>query len=195
MSRNFTESVIRMLGEGRGASVPAAIWGELENDLGVRLPDDYKEIIGKYAPVQLNVHLFLQHPATRHWNLGRWMQETIQAFSRSDLKDLERRGFIGSPFGAPFGLIPLLETDRGENLFGKVEADTGVWRLFSCDGNEALYHEYDMSFSEWFYRYLIGEDMFGPGSGVFYSGPIVFENLPMSETEPLTSWEGPARGM
>jgi hypothetical protein len=195
MSRNFTDSVIRMLGESGGSSVPTANWGELESQLGARLPDDYKEIISKYAPVQLNVHLFLYHPDTRRWNLGRWMQETIQAFSRSDLSDLERRGFGGSPFGAPFGLIPLLNTDRGEYLFGRAVADTGTWRLFSCGGDEALYHEYEMSFSEWLYQYLIGEDMFGPSSGVFYSGPIVFESMPMGEMEPMTSWEGPERGM
>ncbi|MFG3552732.1 hypothetical protein [Streptomyces sp. NPDC047725] len=123
------------------------------------------------------------------------MMETIQAFSHSDLQDLKRRGFPDSPFGAPSGLIPLLDTDRGENLFGIADADTGGWRLFSCDGDEALYHEYDMSFSEWLHRYLVGEDMFGPGSGVFYAGPIVFESRPMSETEPMTSWEGPERGM
>jgi hypothetical protein len=120
---------------------------------------------------------------------------TTSKFSRSDLQDLEHRGLPGSPFGAPAGLIPLLDTDRGENLFGLADADTGAWRLFSCGGDEALYYEYDMSFSEWLHRYLVGEDVFGPRSGVFYAGPIVFEGMPMSETEPLTSWEGPERGM
>jgi hypothetical protein len=184
-----------MLGEGGAHCAPPANWRALEDELGVRLPDDYKEIVGKYAPVQLNVHLYLHHPSTRRWNLRDWMTETIQAFSRSDLQDLKRRGFPSASFGAPSGLIPLLDTDRGENLFGLADAGTGAWRLFSCDGNEALYYEYAMSFSEWMYRYLVGEDMFGPGSGVFYAGPIVFESMPMSETEPLTSWEGPERGM
>ncbi|WP_318219003.1 hypothetical protein [Streptomyces sp. SCL15-6] len=103
------------------------------------------------------------------------------------MQDLEHRGLPGSPFGAPAGLIPLLDTDRGENLFGLADADTGTWRLFSCGGDEALYYEYDMSFSEWLHRYLVEEDMFGPRSGVFYAGPIFFEGMPMSETEPLTS--------
>lgn len=124
------------------------------------------------------------------------MQETVQAFmSHSDLTDVERQGFTDPPFGAPSGLIPLLNTDRGEDLFGAIEAGTGEWRLFSCDGDEALYHEYRMSFSEWLYRYLVGEGMFGQGSGVFYPGPIVFESMTMSETDPMVSWEGPDRGM
>lgn len=195
MSHNYTDSVIRILGEVRVAPAPTAVWGELERELGVRLPDDYKEILGRYAPIQLNGHLFLKHPSTHRWNLGRWMEETVQAFSRSDLTDLERLGFIDPVFGAPSGLIPLLNTDRGEDLFGVVEGGAGEWRLFSCDGDEALYYEYNMSFSEWLYRYLIGEDMFGPGSGVFYPGPIVFESMPMSEAERSVRWEGPERGM
>ncbi|CAM5333497.1 hypothetical protein SHIRM173S_02929 [Streptomyces hirsutus] len=52
-----------------------------------------------------------------------------------------------------------------------------------------------MSFSEWLYRYLVGEDMFGQGDGVFHPGPIVFESMPLSETDTTVSWEGPDRGM
>lgn len=117
MPYSFTDSVIRMLGEGGRQSATPASWRELEDELEVRLPDDYKAIVGKYAPVQLNVHLRLYHPSTRRWNLQDWMMETIRAFSHSDLQDLERRGFPGAPFGVPSGLIPLLDTDRGENLF------------------------------------------------------------------------------
>ncbi|MER6147801.1 hypothetical protein ACWCQB_07375 [Streptomyces hirsutus] len=45
------------------------------------------------------------------------------------------------------------------------------------------------------YRYLAGEDMFGQGSDVFFPGPIVFEGMPMSETDTMASREGPDRGM
>ncbi|MEV7858454.1 hypothetical protein AB0O86_06345 [Streptomyces hirsutus] len=70
----------------------------------------------------------------------------------------------------------------------------GEGRLFACDGNEALHYECRMSFSEWLYRYLASEDMFGQGSGVFYPGPIVFESMSMSETDTMASREGPDRG-
>ncbi|MEU3949620.1 SMI1/KNR4 family protein [Streptomyces sp. NPDC029526] len=196
VSRDFNESVLRMLGENGNTPAPTATWGALEKELGVRLPEDYKEIIGRYAPVQLNNHLFLKHPSTDRWNLGQWMQETVQVFmSHSDLTDVVRQGFTDPPFGAPSGLIPLLNTDRGENLFGSVEAGTGEWRLFACNGDEALYYEYRMPFPEWLHRYLVGEDMFGPGSGVFYPGPIVLESMPMSATDPMVRRKGPDRGM
>jgi hypothetical protein len=195
MSRNFTDSVIGMLGTA-GISSPAAGWEDLESELGVQLPDDYKEIIGRYAPVQLNGHLFLNHPSTRRWNLGRWMRETVEAFSGSDLADAECPGFPEGPvFGAPAGLVPLMDTDRGEYVFGVVDEASKEWRILACDGDEQDFHEYLMSFSEWLYRYLTGEDMFGPGSAVFYPGPVVFESMPMTASERSTQWHGPERGM
>jgi hypothetical protein len=162
----------------------------------VRLPDDYKQLIETYAPVQLNEHLFLSHPATPRWNLGEWIEQTVAAFSRSDLTDARCPGFPSGPrFGGPDGLVPLAGTDRGEYVFGVVGGPSGEWRLLTCGGNEKDFYEYQLSFSEWMYRYLVGEDMFGPDSAVFYPGPVVFESLPMGEDDPFLTWHGPERGM
>ncbi|MEU3086605.1 SMI1/KNR4 family protein [Streptomyces massasporeus] len=196
MSRNFTESVIHMLGPASNGPSVATAWGALERELGIELPADYKEIVGGYAPVQLNRHLFLNHPSTSRWNLRRWMEETIDSFSRSDLMEAECPGFPDGPlFGGPTGLIPLVDTDRGEYVFGVFGIETRSWTLLACDGDEQDFHEYRISFSEWLYRYLIGEDMFGPDSAVFYPGPVVFESMPLNESERSTSWHGPERGM
>lgn len=184
-----------MLGSPRQNSRAVSEWVELERRLACQLPDDYKEIVGTYGPVQINGHLFLNHPSTHRWNLGDWIAETVEAFSGSDLSEAACPGFPGGPrFGGPAGLIPLIDTDRGEYLFG-VGIGSSDERLLACDGDEQDFYEYRMSFSEWLYRYLIGEDMFGPESGVFYPGPVVFESMPMSESERSTKWFGPPRGM
>ncbi|MET8828551.1 SMI1/KNR4 family protein [Streptomyces sp. NPDC004610] len=199
MQLNYTDAVMEMLGE-RTSPVPfVGSWDDLESELGVRLPEDYKRILEKYAPVQLNGHVFLEHPHTRRWNLGQWMRGTVEAFSRSKFTEDDCPTMPGGPvFGGPAGLIPLLSTDRGEYLFGiarMVGSHSGEWILLSCDGDEQGFYEYRMSFSEWFYRHLIGESMFGPGSAVFYPGPIVFESMPMTYEERSVSWQGPERGM
>jgi hypothetical protein len=194
MMSNFEDAVIGTLGPAREASLPDTDWGALERGLGVHLPDDYKRIIGKYAPVLVNVHLSLRHPSTERWNLGQWMERTVTAFSSSDLTDAECPGFPGGPlFGGPEGLIPLLSTDRGEYLFGFVDHPSSVWRFLACNGDEQDFYEYQMSFAEWLYRYLSGESMFGPDSAVFYPGPVVFEGLPMTASEQCATWYGPDR--
>ncbi|MEU9171901.1 SMI1/KNR4 family protein [Streptomyces sp. NPDC048420] len=194
MSHNFTDSVIRMLGPAGTTPTPEAAWEDVEVELGVQLPGDYKQLVADYAPVQLNYHLFLHHPSTERWNLGRWMRETVDAFSHSDLTDAECPGFPDGPrFGGPIGLIPLVGTDRGEYVFGVVDAKSGEWAILACDGDEQDFHEYRISFSEWLYRYLLGEDMFGPDSSVFYPGPVVFESMPMTATERSITWRGPDR--
>lgn len=42
----------------------AVAWEQLEGELGVVLPGDYKQVVDGYGPVQLNGHLFLPYPAT-----------------------------------------------------------------------------------------------------------------------------------
>ncbi|WP_372344019.1 hypothetical protein [Streptomyces sp. KL116D] len=42
--------------------------------------------------------------------------------------------------------------------------------------------EHRMSFAEWLYRYLIGEDMTGPNSAAFTPG-VRLQHLPMSAGE------------
>ncbi|MEV6614543.1 SMI1/KNR4 family protein [Streptomyces sp. NPDC051051] len=166
----------------------------MERELGVSLPRDYKRIVTGYAPVQVNVHLFLRRPSAERWNLGQWMKETVTAFTRSNLTDAQCPGFPEGPlFGGPDGLVPLASTDRGECLFGVADAPSGDRRLLACNGDEQDFHEYRMPFSEWLYRYFSGESMFGPGSAVFYPGPILFESLPMATSTPLTTWYGPER--
>lgn len=83
-------------------------------------------------------------------------------------------------------------TNRGETVFLVADADA-PWLLIS-DG-DSWWWRYDMSFAEWLYRYLIGEDMGGPNSSAFYPGPVKLQRLPMTAGERPEPWHGPNRGM
>lgn len=76
-----------------------------------------------------------------------------------------------------------------------VDHADGTWRILACNGDEQDFYEYRMPFGEWLYRYLTGEDMPGPGSAVFYPGPVVFESMPMAAGDEPITWIGPDRGM
>ncbi|MGW5276881.1 hypothetical protein ACWEQP_30895 [Streptomyces sp. NPDC004044] len=78
---DYLQVVINMIGTPENRYADPAAWRRLEGELGLKLSADYKSITDAYAPIQLNGHLYLSHPATHSWNLGQWIQDTIRAFS------------------------------------------------------------------------------------------------------------------
>ncbi|MFC8724411.1 SMI1/KNR4 family protein [Streptomyces bacillaris] len=177
----------------------ADAWREIESGLGFALPDDYKTIVDAYAPVCLYEHLYLHHPATERWNLGRWISETVTAWSEVDWDtdiDGDPRKVLGTAelrFGTPDGLTPLLGSDRGETVF-LARDRAGSPLLFAENGDEQFFC-LRVPFAEWLRRYVSGEDAVGPGSGIFYPGPVKFRSLPRTPQDTGAVWFGPDRGM
>ncbi|MFJ9614952.1 SMI1/KNR4 family protein [Streptomyces noursei] len=196
----YCEALFAMLGEPVWRNADPEVWLALEGELGVALPTDYKRIIDGYGPVKLNDHLYLDHPATERWNLAEEMRSTAQVWSEVSWDDVELEfdpraslGIAEIRFGTPDGLIHAVSTNGGEAVFLGKGAAGRKWRIFvSLDGE---FYEYDMPFSEWLYRYLIGENMTGPYSSAFAPGPVKFESLPMNADDTPNTWYGPDRGM
>ncbi|MYR39987.1 SMI1/KNR4 family protein [Streptomyces sp. SID4944] len=193
-------AAMAMLGSAQNRHADPAAWDRLHAELGVRLPADYQVLVDAYAPVHLNGHLYLHHPATEPWNLGQWIAETAQAWSDVEWDDMDPDenprllfGLEELHFGAPRGLLPLASTDRGETIF-LVDVGTAAPWLLVEDG-ECGWTRYDMGFAEWLHRYLLGEDMGGPNSSAFYPGPVQLRRLPMSVDDRPEAWSGPERGM
>ncbi|MEV5944459.1 SMI1/KNR4 family protein [Streptomyces sp. NPDC051994] len=153
-----------------------------------------------FVPIQINGHLYLSHPATERWNLGQNIRSTIKVWSEVpwgalDLDaDEDPRLLFGLDelsFGTRNGLWPIASTNRGETIF-LLGAPDAPRLLVSYD---ETWTEHRISFAEWLYCYLIGEDMSGPNSAAFYPGPVELRRLPMSAGERPESWYGPDRGM
>ncbi|MEV1065863.1 SMI1/KNR4 family protein [Streptomyces sp. NPDC050263] len=189
-----------MLGEPPRRHRNPAAWRDLRDELGVILPGDYQEILDAYAPAKINGHLYLSHPANGRWNLGEWIRDTSEAWSQIDWDDVEAEGdpriSLGVSefaFGAPDGLIPIASTDRRETIFYAPRGGFEGGVLFV--ESEGEFFEYSMTFSEWLYRWLIGEDVAGPNSSAFYPGPVTLQDLPMTPDERPETRYGPPRGM
>lgn len=197
----YVDSVLAMLGEPQFQYADAGAWLRLERELGFELPSDFKTITDAYAPMKINGHLYLAHPATDRWNLGTSIRQAIKAWSEVPWDDVDLEGdpriALGIPemrFGTQDGLLPVVVTDRGEAIFMVPDVHGQGWRIFT-DGGDGEFFEYSMSFAEWLYRYLIGEDMVGPGSSAFYPGPVKMQRLPMSPQDRPEPFYGPARGI
>ncbi|MFD4907543.1 SMI1/KNR4 family protein [Kitasatospora purpeofusca] len=144
------------------------------------------------------------HPATERWNLGKKIREISRAWAELDW---DREDWVEPEesirvvldlqevrFGTKDGLVPITSTDRGEYIFLAPLPDRTGHRICAVD-HDGYWYEYRMSFSEWLYRYLVGENMVGPNSSAFYPGPVLLEPLPMSPDDRPAPMYGPERGM
>ncbi|WP_392972658.1 SMI1/KNR4 family protein [Streptomyces sp. LN245] len=100
-------AVTAMLGPARNRYADPSAWDRLHAELGIQLPADYRFLVDAFAPAQINGHLYLHHPATERWNLGRQIQGQIRAWSEVPWDDLDldadedpRRVTAHSPLGA-----------------------------------------------------------------------------------------------
>ncbi|WP_228181422.1 SMI1/KNR4 family protein [Streptomyces anulatus] len=197
---DYLTAAMEMLGPASNRYADPAAWDRLHAELGMELPADYQALVDGYAPIQLNGHLYLCHPATERWNLGQKIRDTVRAWSETPWDDLDpdedpRLLFELEElsFGTRNGLWPIAGTDRGETIF-LMATDDAAPGLLVEDG-EGGWARYDMTFTEWLYRYLIGEDMAGPNTSAFYPGPVQLRRLPMAADERPEPWHGPDRGM
>ncbi|MEW1872268.1 SMI1/KNR4 family protein [Streptomyces caelestis] len=197
---DYLAAAMAMLGPARNRYADPSAWDRLHAERGIRLPTDYQTLVDAYAPIQPNGHLYPHHPATERWNPGQDIQDAIRAWSEVSWDDLDPDedprllfGLTELSFGTRNGLWPIASTDRGETLF-LVAADDAAPGLLAEDG-EGSWARFEMSFAEWLYRYLIGEDMTGPHTFAFYPGPVQLCRLPMTADERPEPWNGPDRGM
>ncbi|PJM98621.1 hypothetical protein CG740_34855 [Streptomyces sp. CB01201] len=197
---DYLAAVMAMLGPAQNRHADPVAWDRLHAELGLQLPPDYQVLVDAFAPIQINRHLYLFRPATEWWNLGQDIRSKVKAWSEVPWDDLgldadeDPRQLFGLDelsFGTRTGLWPIASTDRGENIFLLAAPDTP--RLVV--NFDETWAEHRTSFAEWLYRYLIGEDMCGPNSAVFYRGPVELRRLPMSADERSEPWYGPDRGM
>lgn len=73
----------------------------------------------------------------------------------------------------------------------------GCWRrrFALCRGWPGEFFECTVCFAEWLYRYLVGEEMEGPGSSASYPGPMQLQNLPVTPDERPPVCYGPPCGI
>ncbi|MFF3317356.1 SMI1/KNR4 family protein [Streptomyces sp. NPDC003035] len=182
------------MGEPRTAyAAPSTAWEHIEANLNITFPEEYKRIVETYAPVQVNWHLDLPHPSE---DLDIFLRQTIEAFRETSWGEgVACPGFekTGPRFGGRTGMVPLATTDRGEYVFAARDREGNSWRILTCDGDEQDFYEYRMGFAEWLHGYLTGGDMVGPGSSVFYPGPLRLERWTRVPGESSIVWEGPER--
>ncbi|MFJ4152774.1 hypothetical protein ACIP10_35095 [Streptomyces galbus] len=86
---DYLAAVLEMLGPAQNRHADPAAWDRLHAELGIQLPPDYRALVDAFAPIQINGHLYLSHPAAERWNLGHNIRSTIKAWFELQWDDLD----------------------------------------------------------------------------------------------------------
>ncbi|MFD8985873.1 SMI1/KNR4 family protein [Streptomyces sp. NPDC059564] len=200
---DYLRAVIDMIGPPHGRCTDPTAWLRLEGEVGRPLPADYKAIADAYGACQINHHLYLDRPTDGWRDLGTWMRRISQLWSQEEVvregvnPPFDPRAICGLPsitFGTAQGLIPLAGTDQGHIIFLAPQVH-GVPDGIVVLNREVEWTGYALSFPEWLYRYLIGEEICGWNSAAFYPGPVHLEYLPTEPGQQTRVVYGPPRGM
>ncbi|MEU2508567.1 SMI1/KNR4 family protein [Streptomyces sp. NPDC007863] len=146
-----------LLGEPRFNWSDPAPWIELEQELGIEFPADFREIVDAYGSVLVNEQLYLKHPA-RHLlhDLGTLIDGDLEMWREEDMAE-----FLPSPVGSqPGELMPVASARTGESVFLRVPDNSGSpWRVVVQEMDSPSWTLYEMTFGEWLLAYLKGRDV------------------------------------
>ncbi|WP_245173463.1 SMI1/KNR4 family protein [Streptomyces aureus] len=154
---DYLQAVFAMLGPKEDRFFEPAAWLRLEKEIGRALPADYKQIVDAYAPVQINEHLYLHHPASEWFNLAEHVRSTSASWTESAWESYvtepenDPRIFCNLPqlsFGTSEGLIPLASTDQGGQVFAATKV-LGISAGVVVQGSEGDWAGHAMTFAEW----------------------------------------------
>ena len=146
-----------LLGEPRFNWSDPAPWIELERELGIEFPADFREIVNSYGSIEINEQLYLKHPAGHLLHsLGDMIRRDLELWREEDMAE-----FLPSPVGSKAGeLMPVATATTGEAVFLRVPDDSSSsWRVVVQEFDSPAWTLYEMTFSEWLLAYLKGRDV------------------------------------
>ncbi|MGW7358053.1 SMI1/KNR4 family protein [Streptomyces sp. NPDC054802] len=146
-----------LLGESRFNWSDPAPWIELERELGIEFPADFREILDAYGSIEINGQLYLEHPAGHLLHsLGGTIREDLEFWREEDMAE-----FLPSPVGAdPGELMPVASAMTGEWVFLRVpDEPSSPWRVVVQEFDSPAWTLYEMTFGEWLLAYLKGRDV------------------------------------
>ncbi|MGW9068566.1 Lsr2 family DNA-binding protein [Streptomyces yangpuensis] len=137
---------------------PAPIdWGDVEAELGMRLPEDYKKLASVYGPGSYGGdHISIYHPhgVTLHVNLTGPMPERIREYLQNDYD----QGTFHVEHN-PQHLFAIGGTEGGQKLFWITEPqnEPDAWRITANQDKGPLWFTYDGNLTAFLVAVLSGQ--------------------------------------
>lgn len=129
-------------------------WNDIEEQMKLVLPCDYKWFIDFYGNGGINDFLWFLTPfcEVEHINLmsrGKTMLESYQ-----DIKSEYPEYCRHEVYPQSNGILPLGYTDNGDELFWKTAKETDNWTVVVYESRSDEYREYDMGVVDFIYNLI-----------------------------------------
>lgn len=147
----------------------------MDQEMGIELPADFREIVNAYGSIQINSQLHLEHPATHLLqSLRKTVTGDLETWREEDMAE-----FLPSPVGAnPGELVPVAIAVTGEAIFLRApEGPSLPWRLVVQEFDSPAWTLHEMTFRERFPAYLQGRNVTLCSRNFAPDGPF-YEPLP-----------------
>ena len=117
-------------------------WSAVEQEVGTRLPDDYKEFIELYGSGRIGAFIWVLNPfaSNQFISLGRQIVDRLGA-----LEALARDFGEQCPyplFPQSGGLLPFAVTDNGDVIYWITNGDPNAWRVVVNEARGPRYEEF-----------------------------------------------------
>ena len=117
-------------------------WSAVESELGISVPDDYKDFIETYGTGRFDDFLNVLNPFSKIDNLNLIIQKEPILDSLAELRDTFGEDIPYNLFPAANGLLPFAGTDNGDTLFWQTNEQPDQWTIVVKDSREPEYQEY-----------------------------------------------------
>jgi len=138
-------------------------WNTIESELGTRLPDDYKQFVGRFGMGKLNGFISFTNPLTANPYLN--LIKRLELFYEG-----ERTMLLNQPDASelfpPFplhpespGLLPWGVTDNGQDLLWHTSGQPDQWPVIVYTGRDGRYEEFPLTMTQFLAGILAGEQV------------------------------------
>jgi hypothetical protein len=133
-------------------------WGEIEAELGLQLPNDYKEYIREFGTGSIGGFLWIFNPVSENDNLNLLKQTTAQLPGLRSLRDRDPEYIPYALYPEEAGLLPWGLTDNGDLMLWRMAGPSDEWSVVIKESRGPDIEEFPCGMTE-FLRGLVTGDI------------------------------------
>jgi hypothetical protein len=137
--------------------ISAGMWGAIEDQLGIGLPNDYKAFIDNYGSGTIRRFATVFNPFSQNKHINLAAQLPIRLNVLAGLRrftDKHPEWLPYNLFPEPCGLFPFAGTNNGDSVYWVTDGPPDAWWVVVGGGRSPRYQEFKCNSTTFFYQIL-----------------------------------------